>query len=776
MSIERQLQVFTATLAALGTLLLGMGQREVMLPLVVMIAAMASVWLTDVTAMFRLNRVVATVLGVIVSLVVFREAMPLGNIDSVLSIARLLVYLQIILLFLRKDVRIYWQLFAMSLFQVVVATVFNQGVVFGLLMAVYLFIALMTLALLFLYREARRYMDESTPARSQTSAVRRWPLADARPAFTSDGRTQRRRYAAGGELFGRVAMMGVGTLLLTGVAFFTLPRFGQPAWRSVSGPARQLVGYSGEVELGELGSVIEDPEEVMRVEFSDPATGAAYPVADAVYLQGTILTHYEKSHWSGPGDRRRHAPLMPAASPPEGEIVWQRITIEPMNRRELFAVRPFFVTEPQSDIEIAPEQERLLRDRSWSDSRFTYALGTTAFHDGRQTVFVPCDAAPNRLALAELPTGAVPSLVALASLWMADPGIAGADRLSRARRLESRLRDSGQFSYSLAPQSREQQLDPIEDFVAHHPQGHCEYFATALALMLRSQGIPSRIVVGYKCDEFNQLGGFFQVRQLHAHTWVEAYLAPDNLPGDLNGPEWRRGAWLRLDATPGGADSPQAGASSWLAPVAAGFGWLESLWDNYIMEMDRSRQYRAIYEPLVRWVNTIYHDLTDPAWWKELGAGVLRAVNPRNWNISQWFNWRGGLMGVVVCLLLFVGFRVGRRLFHAGHRRLRPGSIAGSAGEQIEVDFHRRLGDLLARHGLRRRPGETQREFAQFAGSRLAQRLGKPALAPLPGEIVDAFYQVRFGRLPLDNPGRQAVEQALARLDELSVVSSGGTL
>ena len=80
--------------------------------------------------------------------------------------------------------------------------------------------------------------------------------------------------------------------------------------------------------------------------------------------------------------------------------------------------------------------------------------------------------------------------------------MAAENRYARARYLEGRLRDSGQFTYSLEGQSRDPQIDPIEDFIANNPQGHCEYFATALALMLRSQGIPARVVIGYRTGEW----------------------------------------------------------------------------------------------------------------------------------------------------------------------------------------------------------------------------------------------------------------------------------
>ena len=161
-----------------------------------------------------------------------------------------------------------------------------------------------------------------------------------------------------------------------------------------------------------------------------------------------------------------------------------------------------------------------------------YRLETTAFFDGELASLVPCndpgkgeaanDRPANLKALLQMPP--MPHLVEQARQWVAMCGT-NAPRLNRARLLESRLSQSDRFEYSLQGQPRDPDLDPIEDFIVNNPRGHCEYFATALRLMLRSQGIPARVVVGYKCDGWNKLGKFYQVRQSDAHAWVEAYLA-----------------------------------------------------------------------------------------------------------------------------------------------------------------------------------------------------------------------------------------------------------
>ena len=63
-------------------------------------------------------------------------------------------------------------------------------------------------------------------------------------------------------------------------------------------------------------------------------------------------------------------------------------------------------------------------------------------------------------------------------------------------------------------------LDPVEDFLVNRKRGHCEYFASALALLLRSIDIPARMVNGFKGGDWNELAQSMNVRQKHAHSWV----------------------------------------------------------------------------------------------------------------------------------------------------------------------------------------------------------------------------------------------------------------
>jgi len=90
------------------------------------------------------------------------------------------------------------------------------------------------------------------------------------------------------------------------------------------------------------------------------------------------------------------------------------------------------------------------------------------------------------------------------------------------------------FSYSLV-QENETGYAPLSDFLLRSQSGHCEYFATATALLLRTAGIPTRYATGYSVQEYSDLDNLYIVRQRHAHSWVLAYID---------------GAWRDVDFTP----------------------------------------------------------------------------------------------------------------------------------------------------------------------------------------------------------------------------------
>lgn len=139
--------------------------------------------------------------------------------------------------------------------------------------------------------------------------------------------------------------------------------------------------------------------------------------------------------------------------------------------------------------------------------------------------------------------------------WLAETARLGTNDVQKARLVELNLRN--QFTYKLGTPDLNR-LEPVDDLIFNRKEGHCERFAAAMALFLRMQGIPSRVVVGYVATTRNIFTGRAQVRFRDAHSWTEGYF-----PGQ---------GWVTFDATPG--PPPGGGGSDFLDFLeAVDFAW-----------------------------------------------------------------------------------------------------------------------------------------------------------------------------------------------------------
>ncbi|MGB0580579.1 MAG: transglutaminase TgpA family protein [Limisphaerales bacterium] len=122
--------------------------------------------------------------------------------------------------------------------------------------------------------------------------------------------------------------------------------------------------------------------------------------------------------------------------------------------------------------------------------------------------------------------------------WLDERTAGAVSPFAKARQLEEHL--SEEFTYQLGAPNLNR-LSALEDFLLSEQRGHCERFASALALLLRAEGIPSRVVVGFVPGRKNWFSGWYDIRFRDAHAWTEAWF-PDQ-------------GWVQLDATPrGGMD------------------------------------------------------------------------------------------------------------------------------------------------------------------------------------------------------------------------------
>jgi hypothetical protein len=293
------------------------------------------------------------------------------------------------------------------------------------------------------------------------------------------------------------------------------------------------------------------------------------------------------------------------------------------------------------------------------------------------------------------------------------------NRYDEAKAIEAHLQQ--EFGYSL--QMRAGGPDPLADFLFHVKTGHCEYFSTAMAVMLRTRGIAARVVNGFLPGEYNDAAGAYTVRQSDAHSWVEAYF-PDTQ------------TWVTFDPTPaaGKAEPVSVGIAAQLGKYAEA---LELFWFQYVVGYDQQEQ-RSLAASVSAHVNQYR------GWLERLVASLRRTISLYGSTLAL-----TGFTIAAVLLVLFVALRARR----FGWRWALSFKRQRERTETSAVVFYQRLMALLERQGIERNPDLTPLEFATGLGLQLAL------------QITRAYNRVRFGGQELSPVELREIEKTLNELE-----------
>ncbi len=274
------------------------------------------------------------------------------------------------------------------------------------------------------------------------------------------------------------------------------------AWMIKRLKARAHSGFhDGPISLTSLAGLLLSNEVVMRIE--GPVEGP---------LRGNVYRHYGAGHWTG-------STFKPETTLHTGKPLWDSAEPPTIVRYASTESGRFFLPLEVSALETEPARARVNAVgvvRALSDEH----PEIVRFHTGEKGRFVVAKPTPDDLLL----PGTIASVLEqIAGEWTGDAASPEAKVNAIRHRLE---RD---YTYSLSFQqerghSRAKMVDPILHFLLEDSQGHCEYFASALALVARAAGIPARFVTGYRPLERNPFADYWVVRKSHAHAWVEVHL------------------------------------------------------------------------------------------------------------------------------------------------------------------------------------------------------------------------------------------------------------
>ncbi len=682
----------------------------------------------------------------------------IGGESRILAGAHLMVYIMWTFLLQAKDLRRMWWMFALSVLQVALAAVLTSQPWFGAALLLYTVATIWSMSLLSLARAAL-LANPAALSRAVSQSVaptaKVWRGAVSRNGFRADerGRWISPRFLGGTGLTFLLS-------LVVGMMFFVLtPR----VWlgslngsneRSKRGGAQ--TGYTESIKLGDMGQLSESDELVLEIDGSDLQSQQPASLERIVqvlgvdpYFRGSTLNLYSRDgQWHFHPSRAWEQHRFPLRWT-RNNMVQLNMRVHPTGSPTLF-VHELGEVERQESVAFNPERKTwervdsdlglpfdykmLILDRSqdwsgiWRAAQHARDQQRGAIHPQLQACL---DNTNDRLtALARKVCG-----VELLGSRVSDPEVA-------ARKLESYLRDSPEFSYTLDLSIDDPSIDPVEDFVFNRKRGHCEYFATALALMLRGVGIPSRLVSGFKGAQYNPETGKIEVRALHAHAWVEGYV---------------NGGWIPFDATPGDRETEIADkakeAQNSLVEQSRGAWFLG-------MNYSKNQQEQLVYGPLRQVGEMVRQNF---AGLMEGNLPVLSQIRTLIISPRNWFSFQGALM---TCVLLWLG-RMGILYSRKAWKKYGGWSQTRDTLRRrvATVEFYERLVKILRKAGFVENPAQTPREMAVSVEARFAPRLSVAGLDGGIGRLVDSFYSVRFGGEPLSANDLAHVERTLGELE-----------
>lgn len=507
------------------------------------------------------------------------------------------------------------------------------------------------------------------------------------------------------------ALLGVGILALSALLFAVLPRA-----RGGSGYALRgdySVGFSQQVDLGMTGSLAENPRPVMRVESLD-GSGVA-----GLHWRGITMHEFDGVRWTG-----ETAQSVRTLRPRQGGYAMRGVGRRDGEGR-LIRYRVVLDELPTDVIFVPGEPERItgsfplllmgrggtfrVPDRPLRGLRYEATSWLVDRELVRPTDVIELFSPQFRDDHLQLP--------------QIDPRIAGlaaeitkgsTDWLDSARRIERYFQTNFQYSLELPAERAD---DPLAHFLFERREGHCEYFASSMGVMLRTLGIPSRLVGGFAGGVENPLTGMHILRSSDAHAWVDAYI-----PGY---------GWLEFDPSP----SRPAPAGGRLTELWMYWDALQASWIEWVVDYDTTRQAEIAVGMQERSQSAV---LSAALGWEQISKGFWGLFEGVDAEGVDWSDWRrmlsaAGPIGAAAALLPLVLLL--RPLWSALLRRRRLQRGAGS-DDDIRYFFERAL-TALERRGVKRE--------AHWTGEEIATRLDQPALLSGFRQVLECYNAARFG-------------------------------
>jgi protein-glutamine gamma-glutamyltransferase len=638
-----------------------------------------------------------------VSRMLSSDAMNPALFAALLAAIHLMLFATIVRLYSASTTRDYLFLTLMAFTAILASAILTVDTAFLVFLVLFLALAVSTFVGLEMWRSAQGTVAQ--PIESGTPAARR--------LHNSLGMTS--------------AGIAVGSVALGSLIFLFLPRVSAGYLSGFNLQPTLISGFSDDVELGEIGEIKKSSAVVMRIRMQ-----GGLDAGRGLHWRGIGLTQFDGKRWyneahepttlmAGPEGWFRLRPS-DAASRRPGKSIKYTILLEPIASTALFftneadSVRGRFNGESGEGIQ-APRPSYLLEDLTGSVLN-PYHNFARLEYETRSVLPTPTPAGLRR-AGTDYPASVPALYLQLPPLDPRIPALAkqitgrAETPYDKTAAIEGYLRSH--YGYTLDLTGRPPK-DPLAYFLFDKRAGHCEYFAAAMTVLLRTLGIPARYVNGFLTGEYNDVGGDFVIRASDAHSWVEVYF-----------PSF---GWLTFDPTPPAKDEPEG--------IFSGLGhywdWFELQWSEWVVNYDFAHQYtlaQNLHRASLDWSDRISTTFTRAKrgvtdWLEFWQYRLLRTAHPLPKGLA--------IFGALVAMILLLHPKTRGRLVTLW--RLRVSRPASLTPHLASLQYHEML-RLLARRGLRKAAGQTPLEFAASVAD---VNLALPVQ-----ELTSIYHEVRFG-------------------------------
>ncbi len=632
--------------------------------------------------------------GIVLLFVVQAARVVAGQpvIDVMVEFAALL---QIVRLATRRGAAHDQQIIVLSLLHFVAGTVLGGGLAYGLCFLGFLVVAPGALVLSHLRREVEGNYRQG--ARDRTGLPVDVP------------RILRSRRVVGRGFLASTCLISVPIFMFTALLFVLFPRVGLSLLLLNHPHPGRMVGFTDHVKLDQVGMIRTNPQMALRFEMEgmpDPP-----PARMILRLRGTAFDASDGVNWTRTQTERRTGNHM-------GDLyaVTDHREKHSGDRKITFDVEPIdppiiFLPPRSVAVQLKPQSQALMSDalvlQHGPEGEMRYTGGDS--RGIRYEVYVAPDTetiseqlpASERARYLVMPT--LPARIGeLAHKW-AD---GQATPWHKAHAIEDHLRHDYRYDLN-SPSGGASQ--PLDDFLFESRRGHCEFFSTAMALMLRELGIPSRNVTGFVGGQYNRFGHYYAVREGDAHSWVEAYIDDVAHPG-----------WMTFDPTPSAGAQPlgdNTGAWVYMRDLVEA---VSQRWNHYVVGYDLRSQVH-LYD-----------------WFRE---------RPGKSTSKRWL-----ILGaaVVALALAYIAWKRWRRLL----KLQAPGDPKrNTRGQQVAASMYRVLEQALIAQGLTRPPSLPPLRFAEELHGR-AHPLGSEVI-----DLTEIYLSVRFGGTRLSDAALRAFDR-----------------